>query len=248
MGYTTFFSGSVTVTPPLNEDEISFLEDFNKTRRMHRANGPLFVGGEGWHKHDNPDEVYDSNRPDPDQPGLWCQWIPSEDGAEIEWDEGEKFYDSADWMHYIVHQLLAPTARPYIDQHVKEDPRLKSFTCDHVVDGEIYAEGEESDDRWKLKVTNNVVEVVEASIAYGDEVMQIKVWTLTVDANSPIVTMVFATEQEAYESLKDGYLTADDDPDFDVTTEEGREGLIEELTERQGVVLYIDEHTLEVPA
>jgi len=27
------------------------------------------------------------------QPGLWCQWIPSDDGTAIEWDGGEKFYE-----------------------------------------------------------------------------------------------------------------------------------------------------------
>src|SRR5690349_23867728 len=85
MGYTTYFNGSIDIVPPLNEDEISFLKDFATTRRMHRANGPLFVKGEGHYGQGHgPDEIYDSNRPDPDQPGLWCQWVPSEDGTYID--------------------------------------------------------------------------------------------------------------------------------------------------------------------
>lgn len=172
MGYQTYFSGSVTIEPPLNEDETSFLQDFNHTRRMHRTGGPLYVKGEsmmGHHLGPDIDKVLDHNSPDPDQPGLWCQWVPNDDGTVLEWDENEKFYYSADWMEYIVNKLLSPAAKPYIQVHLNEDERLKSFTCDHVVNGEIYADGEESDDLWKLKVTDNLVEALEARLTYGDE-------------------------------------------------------------------------------
>ena len=36
MGNTTEFSGQINIEPPLNEQEIEFLNKFANTRRMHR--------------------------------------------------------------------------------------------------------------------------------------------------------------------------------------------------------------------
>lgn len=186
MGYTTDFEGEISIEPPLNDDEISFLTDFNNTRRMIRRKGPLFVGGSGFKGQGNDDDVIDHNRangesPSPygssagdyeeyveanGQPGLWCQWMPSEDGEVLEWDGGEKFYNSPQWMKYIIDNLLSERARPYIDKHIDEDPRLKNFTCNHVLNGEILAEGEDSDDVWKLVVEDNVVKVAETEVTW----------------------------------------------------------------------------------
>ena len=37
MGYTTEFEGSVSISPPLNAHEISYLRKFAASRRMDRA-------------------------------------------------------------------------------------------------------------------------------------------------------------------------------------------------------------------
>ncbi len=170
MGYTTDFSGSVTVTPPLNEYEISFLLDFARSRRMNRTKGPLYaVPGDNFGQGEAPD-IISFNTPHPDQPGLWCQWVPTSDGDEIEWDDAEKFYYSAEWMKYLVENLLAPSARSYIDEHVGEDPRLAKFTCDHQVAGTIEALGEDPDDRWAILVIDNVVRVAAATLTYENPV------------------------------------------------------------------------------
>ena len=166
MGYTTDFSGSVAVEPPLNAAEIAFLTEFAETRRMHRRNGPLYAQNDGDFGQSDPGDVIDGNRPHPDQPGLWCQWVPVDDGHAIEWDGGEKFYESAAWMKYIVEKLLAPSARRYIDAHLSDDIRLAAFTCDHVVNGRIEAQGEDSSDQWVLIVENNIVKVAEAVISF----------------------------------------------------------------------------------
>lgn len=163
MGYTTDFEGSVTIEPPLNKHEVSFLEDLNQSRRMNRTRGPLFVKGSdgtfgAGQGHDG--DIINYNDPDPDQPGLWCQWMPLEDGSGIEWDGGEKFYNSAEWMAYLVKNLLAPSAVSYIAAHADEDERLRFFTCDHVVNGTIQAQGEDNEDRWDLVVTDNKTTVV----------------------------------------------------------------------------------------
>ena len=59
-----------------------------------------WVGG----KYTLPDGVKDFNASPRDQPGLWCQWIPSEDSKSIEWDGGEKFYDY-DWLTLFTTHL-----------------------------------------------------------------------------------------------------------------------------------------------
>lgn len=158
MGYTTDFSGQVKVDPPLNAEEITFLTKFNKTRRMDRTHGPYFVDGSGFHGQDHDNDIVDFNRPPKGQPGLWCQWTPTEDGTAIEWDGGEKFYESAEWMKYLIEHFLKPDALAK-----NQLPFLQGHTCN----GEIEAVGEDPDDRWKLVVINNRVSVADAEVTYG---------------------------------------------------------------------------------
>lgn len=149
MGYTTEFYGRVTIDPPLNEQEIIYLRKFNESRRMDRAKGPYFVDGGGWMGQDREADVRDYNNPPKGQPGLWCQWVPTDDGTAIEWDGGEKFYCSVEWMEYIIEHFLAPNA--------KAKSVLPFLQANHTVNGVIRAEGEERDDVWELVVEDNNV-------------------------------------------------------------------------------------------
>jgi hypothetical protein len=149
MGYTTEFSGKVEVSPPLNAEEIAFLNKFSETRRMHRANGPYFVDGGGLMGQAREVDIIDYNTPPAGQPGLWCHWISTEDGTAIEWDGSEKFYDASEWMEYLIDHFLKPGAIA-----ARQLPFLQA---NHTVNGVIKAQGEDIDDRWKLIVTDNVV-------------------------------------------------------------------------------------------
>lgn len=151
MGYTTDFTGSVTVEPPLNPDEIAYLRKFAETRRMDRTNGPYFVDGSGFAGQGHDPDIRDHNSPPEGQPGLWCNWVPTEAGDGIEWDGGEKFYDSVDWMRYLIDHFLRPGG------HAQGQPGFENFTFDHVVNGTIHAEGERRDDVWDLIVADNEV-------------------------------------------------------------------------------------------
>jgi hypothetical protein len=93
-------------------------------------------------------DIRDFNRPPRGQPGLWCQWIPTVDGSAIEWNGVEKFYDSEEWMRYLIEH--------FIGSDPKANRELKLFQP-HTLNGEILAQGEDIKDRWKLIVTNNVV-------------------------------------------------------------------------------------------
>lgn len=162
MGYTTQFTGRVTVTPPLNRHEITYLRRFSDSRRMDRANGPYYAEpGRNFGQTHEPD-VYDFNRPPEGQPELWCQWVPTADGTGLEWNGKEKFYSAAEWMRYLIDTFLRPGAA--LRRELREpvsgrvyDKAFRRFTFSHVVNGVIDAEGEEPDDIWRLVVRDNTV-------------------------------------------------------------------------------------------
>jgi hypothetical protein len=154
MGYTTIFNGQITVDPPLNPEEIAYLEKFAKTRRMTRAEGPYYVA-----EIINPDNILDPNIPPDGQPNVHCQWVPTKDGEAIKWDGGEKFRAADEWMQYLIDHFIGNT------------PRAKAtlpFLQGHVLNGEIEASGEHPDDRWKLIVEDNELFVAEGYIVYAE--------------------------------------------------------------------------------
>ena len=170
IGYTTDFWGKVEISPPLNPYEVAYLRDLAQTRRMDRENGPFFVRGTGAMGQDHSPDVRNCNSPDPSQPGLWCQWLPSEDGTSIEWDGSEKFCNAPEWMAYIIGTFL--DRRPddeTVAAMVKADLRLVEFTFDHVVTGIIDAQGEDSEDRWRLVVEDNIVTVQRPEFVWKAE-------------------------------------------------------------------------------
>ena len=118
--------------------------------------GGFFVGeggvaGQGEEHYVNgkytlPKGVVDYNCPPSDQPGLWCQWTPNEDGTEIEWDGGEKFYNYVEWLKYLIKNFLAPWG--------------------YSLNGEVQWSGEESGDLGIIVVKNNKVTTKRAKITF----------------------------------------------------------------------------------
>jgi len=141
--------------------------------------GAYFVGGIGYMGQDHDTSVVDYNQPpgitpmehgsletfheqyetylgmrqqailDGAQPGLWCQWVPTEDGTGIVWDGGEKFYDYVEWLRYLIHRFLAPWG--------------------YKLSGEVEWEGEDHDDFGKIVVNKNQVEVFVGHREYAKE-------------------------------------------------------------------------------
>lgn len=164
MGYTTDFDGCVTVSPPLSAEEVEYLNKFSETRRMDREKGPYYVDNAGQFGQDRENDIRDYNRPPSCQPGLWCQWVVSEDGSEISWNGCEKFYDAEDWMAYIIEHFVG--SNPVAKQ---VDPSRFAFLQGHTVEGDIFASGEESGDLWKIEVRDNVVTRVEGHVTFENE-------------------------------------------------------------------------------
>jgi len=144
MGYTTDFSGRFELNKQLSPKMAQYLKLFNETRRMQRTTdevfgvqGEFFVFGGGDFGQNHEPNIIDFNTPPSTQPGLWCQWTPSDDNMGIEWDGGEKFYYYSDWLVYLIHKVLAPNG--------------------YVLNGVVTWQGEEIGDVGEIIVENNRV-------------------------------------------------------------------------------------------
>lgn len=142
MGYQTDFFGRFNLNQPLEPRMKIYLELFNESRRMGRnvdsafgVEGEFYVfGKDSWNPEPN---VINSNKPPKTQPGLWCQWRPTEDGTGIEWDGGEKFYNYTEWLVYIINKILAPNG--------------------YVLNGKVKYNGESRGDYGTISVKGNIV-------------------------------------------------------------------------------------------
>jgi hypothetical protein len=161
MGYTTEFRGAFELDKPLKPEHAEYLHKFADVRHMKRNaekaasfddpvreavglpigdQGAYFVGGFGFKGQDRDDSIEthsDGNWPPESQPGLWCQWIPTEDNTGIEWDGGEKFYEYIDWIKYIIKHFLDPWG--------------------YKLNGEVEWRGEDWDDTGSILIKNNIV-------------------------------------------------------------------------------------------
>jgi hypothetical protein len=143
MGYSTDFFGRFELNKELDDEMFNFLKDFNDSRRMKRNLDGFGIEGEFYVKGTDEfgiggfGDIIDYNKPPSTQPGLWCQWTPTEDRKGIEWDEGEKFYYYTEWLVYLINKILAPNG--------------------YVLNGTIEWEGDDRDDRGKIIVEDNKV-------------------------------------------------------------------------------------------
>lgn len=152
MGYTTDFEGRFKLNRKLKKKDQDFLTKFAETRRMARNVGPEFgvegefyVDGKGFAGQDSDETIVDYNRPPRTQPGLWCQWVPSEDGQFIQWDGSEKFYNYVEWLKYLIDKILAPRG--------------------YKLNGVVGWQGEDRGDIGKIEVVDNVVRTLRGQVS-----------------------------------------------------------------------------------
>lgn len=167
MGYTTDFTGQFDLNERLTPEHQTYLMAFANTRRMKRdaniasllpdpfriavglpigPNGAYFVGGLGFKGQIDDPSVLEHNDPDRSQPGLWCQWIPSDDGTGIEWNGNEKFYNYVEWLKYLIANFIKPWG--------------------YVLSGEVEWQGEDSSDFGKIVVKHNVISTLKGRKVY----------------------------------------------------------------------------------
>jgi hypothetical protein len=160
MGYSTDFEGSFTLDKPLSIAQYNYLKAFNEIRHVSRHENiteklpdrlrtkvglPVGVEGE-FYVGDADEGVIDQNQEAKTQPGLWCQWTPTEDGEGIEWDGGEKFYNYVEWLEYIITSFIKPWG--------------------FKLNGEVKWEGESNKDMGKIVVKDNKVTTKVAKVTY----------------------------------------------------------------------------------
>lgn len=124
MGYTTDFHGSFTITPALTAAHLAELNNFTEERHEESENFPSY----------------------------YCQWRGSEDGTELEWDQGEKFYSYVEWVSYLIDHFFKPNG--------------------YTLEGEVRWQGEDTDDSGMIIVKANRVgtaPLVPGEITWVDE-------------------------------------------------------------------------------
>lgn len=165
MGYTTDFTGLFNLDKPLTDNHRTYLRSFSNSRRMSRdvaflearfnedtgdvrgyadpvmrAAG-LDLGPEGAYytneKNWADKSILNPNVPPIGQPGLWCNWCPTQDGTAIVWNGAEKFYNYVEWLQYLITHFLAPWG--------------------YKLNGEVQWQGESNGDVGTIQVTNNTV-------------------------------------------------------------------------------------------
>lgn len=174
MGYTTDFSGQFNVSPALKPEHMAYLTAFAGTRRMSRdrnslildndpirlaaglplgVEGGYFVGSEGFAGQTRDASVLNYNSSPSGQPGLWCQWIPNDDGTAIVHDGGEKFYSYVEWIQYLIEHFLQPWG--------------------YKVNGKVNWSGEEQGDVGVIVIKDNIVKTHEGKIVFEEELEEV---------------------------------------------------------------------------
>jgi len=167
MGYNTDFEGVFVLKKKLKENHRAYLNAFANTRRMCRdknlaeelddpiriavglpvgVDGGYYVGAKGFKGQDKDISIVEYNYPPEDQPGLWCQWVPSDDGKAIGWNYTEKFYEFVPWINYIIDHFLIP--------------------WEYSISGDMYWYGEDRNDIGIISIKDNIVTIKKGKISY----------------------------------------------------------------------------------
>jgi hypothetical protein len=77
--------------------------------------------------------------PPADQPGVYCNWTPNDDGTAIVWDEGMQFYHYTRWMRYLINHFFIPWGI--------------------TVNGDMEFIGQNKDDRGNITIVNNEIDI-----------------------------------------------------------------------------------------
>lgn len=111
MGYTTDFDGQFMIAPPLTKEQQARYADMIQA-------------------------IWDRKGPE-GTPDSFCKWVPTDDGAALEHDGGEKFYEYEAWLRWLVENVFTPIGR--------------------TVYGSVTWQGEDLSDRGVLSVVNGHV-------------------------------------------------------------------------------------------
>jgi hypothetical protein len=179
MGYSFEFDGEFSITPALSSHHRNYLLAFSDTRRVRRdlalligvadplraaaglpmgLEGAYFIGTRPARTDDaHPESIVDVNIPPVGQPGLWCNWAPTESGDALVWNEVEKFAAFDEWAGYLIEHFLGPWG--------------------YTLNGQVKWQGDHPLDQGVLAIRRNVVDTLGAiTVAEGDDIRRLKVF------------------------------------------------------------------------
>lgn len=93
-------------------------------------------------------DIIDHDRPHDGKPGLWCRWTVNDEGNAIIWDGHEDFYNSADWLAYLINHFIG-------SQPMAKGATTLTFLSTHTLNGVI--EGIEEGEKIRIAVKDNIV-------------------------------------------------------------------------------------------
>ena len=93
--------------------------------------------------------IVNHNYPPMTQPGLWNHWVCNDEGTEILWDEGEKFYEYIPWINYIIKNFIIPWG--------------------YKLNGKIEYQGEEWGDNGFIIIVDNNINIEENFLELDDD-------------------------------------------------------------------------------
>lgn len=87
MGFDTVYLRPFKFDRTLELEHVKQLLEFSETEHEDQDGNP---GGDG--------------KP----PAYYCQWVPTEDGSGLQWNEDEKFYHGEEWLVYLIEKFIKP--------------------------------------------------------------------------------------------------------------------------------------------
>lgn len=241
MGYTTWFDGSFELDRPLTPEHLEYLNDFAATRRMKRdefktVNNPdpvreavgLPVGEDGCYYVGGKEssDVKDYNKPPKGQPGLWCQWIPTEDGTAITWDEGEKFCNYIEWLEYVIDHFISPWG--------------------YKMNGSVSWSGEEDDDSGVITVSGNEVTIVKDVLIpetdLADEGAKLVLEEIGGDLMEVIYYSLGNESEDFLDNINEYHFRSEDQDLIDEGIDEIHDAIVNEHKSPSEILELIDDH------
>lgn len=157
MSYTYDLFGKLSVSPPLNADQVAYIQEFSESYRhkfapkwqswpnpLRDAVGlPVGIDGEyissamgtGVEFLENCMEV-DTNTPN-NQPSFQCCWTTNAKGTALQWNKLRRTFEPVQWLEYMMEHFFKPWGV--------------------TLNGKVECHGEDFDDRTLIVVNNNTV-------------------------------------------------------------------------------------------
>ncbi|HKX67639.1 MAG TPA: hypothetical protein VJN29_10475 [Intrasporangium sp.] len=175
MGFSTTFMGRLDIEPRLNSAEVEWLRAYaeldrryftdpyevpmnpkafrlERERQLEEERQQLRAGSKG--KRLAATEAFTSLTPGDGSPYAHLDWKPCMDGCCLSWDNRtDKSRMAEEWLQYLIDHFLRPGA----SARRSAKPDFSQFTFDHVLNGVIAAERDDTRALWLIRCRDNEI-------------------------------------------------------------------------------------------